>query len=272
MPNVVKGIINFITKKEVYGVVITIAVAYFIYQTISIILEELINSGKNHYEIKKRRTITKLLKNIVKYIILIIAGLTILSIYGINVMGMIAGLGITATIIGLALQDTFKDIINGITIILENYFIVGDVVKYNDFSGEVIEFGLKSTKIKNATGTVLTVANRNIMEIENISKKEQVVMINLPLPYEEKVEKIEKIINESILPMLSKIENVAPDSVKYLGVNELADSCIKYLITFSCKRDTQWQAKRDANKILLTELRKHNISIPYPQLEVHNGK
>ena len=40
---------------------------------------------------------------------------------GVNVKGMVAGLGITATIIGLALQDTLKDIINGINLILENY-------------------------------------------------------------------------------------------------------------------------------------------------------
>ena len=63
-----------------------------------------------------------------------------------------------------------------------------------------------------------------------------------------------------------------PDSVKYLGVNELAESCINYLIMFRCKRDTQWQAKRDVNRIIITELNKAKVSVPYPQLEVHYEK
>lgn len=267
MIEILKGILNIITKKEVYGVVITLAVAYFIYRTATIILDEVINYGKNTYEKKKRRTVTNLFQNIIKYFILIVALLVILSIYGINVGAMIASLGIAATIIGLALQDTFKDIINGISIITENYFIVGDTVTYNNFTGEIIEFGLKSTKIKNVNGEVLIVANRNILEIVNISQKEQAVVINIPVTYDNTVETVEEIINNQILPKIKEIENVNKDSVKYLGVNELAATHIKYLINFSCKRETHWQAKRDANKIILDELAKKNISTKYSQLE-----
>ena len=272
MINFLKVVLNFFSKKEVYGTIITIAACYFIYRTITIGMDEIFIQSNNSYEKKKRKTITKLFQNIIRYIMLIIATLTLLSIYGFNVKGMITGLGITATIIGLALQDTFKDIISGINIIMENYFIVGDIVTYGEFTGEVIEFGLKSTKIKNAAGDVLIIANRNIMELKNISSREHTVMVNVPVPYEEDVDKIEKIINKNILPKVGKVDNVDPSSVKYLGVNELADSCLKYLIAFTCKRDTQWQAKRDVNKVIITELNKANVSIPYPQLEVHYEK
>lgn len=272
MIEILKVIFNIITKKEVYGVVVTLAIAYFVYRTTAIILQEVINFGRDKYEIKKRLTITKLFQNIAKYIIILIALLAILSIYGVNVAGMIAGLGITATIIGLALQDTFKDIINGIGIILENYFIVGDIVDYNGFSGEVIEFGLKSTKIKDCSGQVMIIANRNILEIKNLSQESQALLMNIQLPYEKDVVAMEKIINYKILPKIAKIENVDPESATYLGINELSDSCIKYLIQFKCKRETQWQAKRDANRIIITELNKANVSVPYPQLEVHYEK
>lgn len=263
MIEILKVILNIITKKEVYGVVVTLAVAYFIYRTATIILDEVINYGKNPYEKKKRRTVTNLFQNIIKYFILIVALLVILSIYGINVGAMIASLGIAATIIGLALQDTFKDIINGICIITENYFIVGDVIQYKTFTGEVIEYGLKSTKIKNSNGEVMIIANRNILEITNFSKKEQVVTIDVAVSYEQGVDKVEEVINKKILPKIKKIENVNEESVKYLGINEIAASHIKYLIQFSCKRDKHWQAKRDANKVVLDELTKENISTKY---------
>ncbi len=271
MTNILKAIINIFTKKEVYGVIITLAISYFVYKTIAIFLEETINSGKGSYELKKRKTITRLFKNIVKYIILISAILTILSIYGVNVKGMITGLGVTATIIGLALQDTFKDIINGISIITENYFIVGDIISYNGFTGEVIEFGLKSTKVKNVNGEVMIIANRNIMEIKNLSQKDQIVQIPIPLPYGEDIDKLEKIIKKEIIPQIEKLENVTQQSVEYLGISELADSSVNYLIQFHCKREKQWALKRMANRVILSTLNKNNVSVPFPQVEVHNG-
>ena len=263
MIDILKGILNILTKKEVYGVIVTIAIAYFLYKTSTIVLNEIMNYGKNQYERKKRKTVTNLFQNIIKYIILILAVLAILSIYGINIGGIVASLGIAATVIGLALQDTFKDIINGISIITENYFIVGDIVQYKTFTGEVIEFGLKSTKIENENGEVMIVANRNILELTNLSQKEQAVSINIAISNTVDSKEVEKIIETRILPRLEKIKFVNKSTVEYLGVNEIASTHIKYLVRFSCERDKNLQAKRDANKIILEELSKADISTKY---------
>ena len=201
MIEILKGILNILTKKEVYGVIVTIAVSYFVYQTATIILNEIMNYGQNHYERKKRKTVTNLFQNIIKYIIIIFAVLAIFSIYGINIGGIVASLGIAATVIGLALQDTFKDIINGISIITENYFIVGDIVQYKTFTGEVIEFGLKSTKIKNQNGEVMVIANRNILELVNLSQKEQVVSIDIPIANTIDSKEVEKVIEKKIFKL-----------------------------------------------------------------------
>lgn len=263
MIDILKGILNILTKKEVYGVIVTIAISYFVYQTATIVLNEIMNYGKNHYERKKRKTVTNLFQNIIKYIILIFAVLAIFSIYGINIGGIVASLGIAATVIGLALQDTFKDIINGISIITENYFIVGDIVQYKTFTGEVIEFGLKSTKIKNTNGEVMVIANRNILELVNLSQKEQVVSIDIAIANTVDSKDVEKVIEKKILPRFETIKYVNKNSIEYLGVNEIASTHIKYLVRFSCEREKNLQAKRDANKIILEELTKSEISPKY---------
>ena len=268
----IKTIINFFTKKEVYSIIATLAVSYFIYKTLTIILDEIINTGKNSYDKKKKTTITGLFENVAKSIIVLMDALVILNIFGFNVKGMVAGLGITATIIGLALQDTLKDIISGVHIISENYFIVGDIIQFGTFTGTVVEFSLKSTKIRNANGEILIVANRNIMEVKNLYQKEHVVYYDIPCPYEVSVDRVEKIIKTSILGKIKKLDNVDESSVNYLGVNDLSDSCVKYLIAFKCKRDTYWGVKREVNSIILKELNKNKISVPYPQLEVHYEK
>ena len=133
MITIIETIFRIIAKKEIYGTFLIVIGSVIIYTLISSALEKAINTGKTNYEKKKRTTIIRLFQNILKYVIIILAILSILSLFGINVKTMVAGLGITATIIGLALQDTFKDIINGISIITENYFIVGDMpfMSYN---------------------------------------------------------------------------------------------------------------------------------------------
>lgn len=265
-------LVSLITKKEVYGFIITVLIGIVLYRISVIVLEKIVKSGKTDYERKKRRTIVELLKNIFKYSIFIIVILFILNLYGYDVKALVAGLGIIATVLGLALQDTLKDFIGGITIIIENYFVTGDIVEYNGFTGTVIELTLKSTKIKAPTGNVLVVSNRNINEIINLSQKVATVFITLPLAYEEDVLSVEKVINNKIAKEVSKLEGVVKNSFKYHGVSKLDSSSVNYLISVDCKQDKRWQIERDLTRTALILLNQNNIKIPYEQVEVHNAK
>lgn len=265
-------IVSLITKKEVYGFIVTVLIGIILYRITVIVLEKIVTAGKTEYERKKRRTIVELLKNVFKYIIAIIVILFILNLYGYDVKALVAGLGIIATVLGLALQDTLKDFIGGITIIIENYFVTGDIVEYNGFTGTVIELTLKSTKIKAVTGDVLVISNRNINEVVNLSQKTATVFVQIPIAYEEDVTSVEKIINSKILKEANKIEGVTKDSSKYHGVSKLDSSSVNYMISVDCKQDSRWKVERALLRIALLELNKNNIKIPYNQVEVHNAK
>lgn len=262
---------NIITKKEIYGVVLILIGAYLVYKIFKSLTNKLIIAGKSNVEKKRRKTITELFQNIFKYLIGTIALLMILELFGVDTKSLVAGLGIVGAVLGLAMQDTIKDLISGITIMLENYYAVGDYVKYNTFTGEVISFGLKSTRIKNLNGEVLILSNRNVTEIINISQKTAEVIIDIPVAYETKITTVESAISE-ILEEIKKIEKVYPEFVEYWGINELGDSSIKYRIRISCDQDSQWQIKRQSLKIVKTILDKKKIKIPYKQVEVHNAK
>lgn len=264
-------ILKFITTKEVYGTVFIIAAAILFYNIAVHLTEKLLSTGKTPLERKRRRTIVDLFLNIIKYLVFIITCLMLLELYGINTKSLIAGLGIAGAVLGLALQDALKDIINGISIILENYYIVGDYVSYNGFTGEVINFGLKSTRIKNLNGEVLIVANRNVNEIINISQKAANVIIDIPVAYEAKINKVEAAIEE-IIAEIKKLPNVNPNQIEYQGINQLDDSKVDYRLKITCDQEKQWDIKRQSLKIVKQILDKNKIKIPYQQLEVHNAK
>ena len=264
--------LNFIGKVEVYGPLVTILVAYIIYNIIKSTLTKLISHGnKNTYESKKRKTVIVLLTNIIKIFTIIIVILIILNIYKIDTTSIIASLGVASAVLGLAFQDTLKDVIAGITIILENYYIVGDFIKYKDFMGEVVSFGFKSTKVKNFDNEIMTISNRNISEIINLSQEKAAVIIDIPIAYEEDIDKVEKTI-DVILKKIAKDKDVFADACSYLGVNKLDSSSVNYIIRFLCDHDKQWNCRRMALRIIKQELDKAGIKIPYNQIEVHNGK
>lgn len=265
-----ENILDFVLTKKVLGSAITILVAVILVRIFKNIISKVLIKGKTDYEIKRRKTIIELIGSIFKYIIYIIAGLIILDFYGVNTRSLIASIGVAGAVLGLALQDTLKDFIGGISLILENYLAVGDTVTYNDFTGEVIELGLRVTKIKKASGEVLVIANRNIDTIINLSQKKANLYLEIDTAYEEKENKVEKVLmkvlDDAIVEKL-----ILPDS-EYLGVNDLSASSVKYLVKINCNQNKRYEIRREMLKRIKLAYDKNNIKIPYNQIEVHHGQ
>ena len=95
------------------------------------------------------------------------------------------------------------------------------------------------------------------------------LQINIPTAYEEKYEKVEKILKQTLDDIYNKYEDVK--KVEFLGIDSFENSCVNYLIRITCSRETQWDLKRLILKDIKNAYDKNNIKIPYDQLEVHNG-
>ena len=153
--------------------ILFILVVYLILRRILKIVFEKAGGKKASPAGKQRvKTISQMLSSILRYVFLIIILLVILSILGVNVTSLLAGLGIMTAIIGLGFQDMIKDFIAGIAIIAENQFSVGDTViaQADGFKGTVTNIGLKTTEITNDKGEVKIMANHNIDGLINCSR------------------------------------------------------------------------------------------------------
>ena len=243
-----------------------------VYIVIGIILLRIIKFvidkvSKNKYVDKKKKTIISLIKNILKYLVYIFVILSILSVYGVDTSGIIASLGVAGLVIGLALQDIIADFVAGIFILFDDQYIIGDVVEINGFKGEVIGFGLMSTKIKNANGDVLILSNSSFKEVINYSRTNNNLVITLDVAYDTDIDKLEKIL-KSLEDDVKKMENVVGE-YKLLGINEFSSSSIKYLVCIECKANCQYQIKRDYFKLVKSVFDKNKIEIPYNKLDIN---
>ena len=261
-----KSIFDSIWYTRIIQSLIVIVVSLMLYKFVTYILNKSEEKSKiKLFTSSKGKTYIKLIKSVVKYIILILALLSILKINGIDINSVLAGVGIFGVIFGLAIQDWLKDIIRGSSIISDDYFEVGDIVKYKNIEGKVLVIGLKTTKIQDlATSNIVSISNRNIDEVEKVS---HFIYVRVPMPYEVSLSKAEKAIDD-ILNIVGNNNKVV--NCKYKGVAELADSSIEYLIEVECNPQFKLQVKRDTLRSILSGLEKNRIEVPYTQIDIHN--
>ena len=216
------------------------------------------------------KTTQILILNIIKYIIIFIVVLAIFSTFGINISSILAGLGITTAILGLALQDFAKDIIAGISIITEGQYEVGNTIEVDGFMGEVVYLGLKTTRIKNFKGAVKIIANHNMDKIINYSLNNSLAVIDVSTGYDHDPEQIEKSLNALSERLKGKIE-YATSEMKILGITDLGDSGVIYRVTVEVEPMQHFVVERFLRKEIKKAFDKDKIKIPYTQIEVHHG-
>ena len=205
-----------------------------------------------------------MLKSIIFAVVLIVVVLTVLQLLGINVSSILAGVGIARIIIGFALQDALKDIFRGLVIVADDYYDIGDVIKYGDNVGQVTSINLRTTKMQDInTMNIVSIANRNIDQVEKVSG---CIYIQVPFSHSLKTEKAEEAMKE-IVKNLEK--QALLTSVLYQGITEFADSSINHQVVVTCDPMDRLQARRDALSTIAKTLEENKISIPYSQLDIH---
>ena len=256
--------IKFLLSNKFILPVIYIVIGIIMYNVIKVIINKI---NKSRFTNKKKITIISLIRNIIKYLIMIFVILAILNVYNVDTSGVIASIGVTGVIIGLAFQDIVADFLAGMFILFDNQFALGDIVTIDGFKGEVISLGLMSTKIRAASGDVKILPNSSFRTVINHSMNDAVLLINIDVAYDTDIDKLEKVLKEMEEEVL-KIDGVV-GKYKLLGINEFASSSIKYLVSFNSKYDKQYQVKRDFNMLIKRYFEKAHIEIPYSKVDVY---
>lgn len=259
--------------KEIYLTVIIVVLSFVIEKILKGLVKKAFNPAKKHkkFDARKVSTIRSLLCSIIKYAVWILALLSLLGIYGVNTAALVTGLGVVSLVIGLAFQDILKDVLVGTSILFENWFAVGDLVKVGDFTGTIISIGLKSSRIQAYSGEIKIISNRNISEVINYSLDKTLAVVDIPVSYETKLDKAEKILQVTSATLKEKIPSLIEEPEVW-GVQELADSAVVFRIAGKCKPAKHFEVARQMKKEYKNALDKNGIKIPYMQIEVHNEK
>ena len=123
--------------------------------------------------IASRRSLASVAESVGRVAVVVIGGFVIAGYAGINLNGLIAGLGITGLALALAAKDSVSNIFGAISILIDQPFNVGDWIIVDGVEGEVVNIGLRTTLIRTSADTMITVPNSNMVNspVENFSKR-----------------------------------------------------------------------------------------------------
>ncbi|MBD3354686.1 mechanosensitive ion channel [Candidatus Woesearchaeota archaeon] len=203
--------------------------------------------------------------------------LGILQVWGIEIGPLLAGLGIGGVAIAFALQKTLGNVFGGISMIFDRSISVGDVVVLdNDLRGEIVDIGLRSTKVKTFDNEFIIVPNGKLseMNIHNVAKPEPSVRIIIPfgVKYGSKVDKVKKTVLKAI-DKLEYLDRSTKDKKPLVRFMEMGDSALLFKAYFYIKSyKDRYEAIDQSTTMIYNALNKAKISIPFPQMDVHVKK
>ena len=226
---------------------------------------------KIKFNSRKVTTIAKLLFNFLKWVIAIAAVFFIINAWGASTTITLASAGILTLIIGLGSQTLVADILAGLFIVFEGDFQVGDIVVIDGWRGEVLEIGIRTTKLIDAGGNIKIISNNEIKTIINQTQELSIARCEVSISYSARIEKVEAIISDNIQKIAEKIPAIV-EGPFYKGVSELGESSVVLLFLAKCKENDIYQVQRDLNRDIKILFDDNNVEIPFNQLVVHMGE
>ncbi|TCM14383.1 small-conductance mechanosensitive channel [Novosphingobium sp. PhB165] len=192
-----------------------------------------------------------------------VAVVLVLGNLGVNVTGLIAGLGVGGIAIGLAAQGIFADLFAALAILFDRPFRIGDSIAYDDGAGTVEEIGLKSTRVRGAAGEERIIANKKLLDFEILNTTRRLhnrFKFDFCLGYATPPELILQ------LPaILKEVVESEGHTLIHGGLNGFAAKGLSYDVEFESKgTDFEADARDRLAAAILACFRHHEISLAYP--------
>jgi MscS family membrane protein len=214
---------------------------------------------------------------ILRGIIMAIGLGSILQIWGINVAGLVAGLGIGGLAFALAAKDTAANLFGSIALLLDKSIRIGEWIKIDGIEGTVEDIGMRTTKIRAFDKSLVTLPNQMIANspIENFSRREtRRIKMKIGITYSATGEQMRNILLD-IKTMLRNHEGISQKSTMLVNFTSFDDSSLGILIyTFS--NTAVWRKymdiREDVNLKIMKIIEDNNAEFAFPSQSIYIEK
>jgi len=229
----------------------------------------------------RSRTLLLLFRKFILTMLIVFAGLTILSSLGVNIGPLIAGAGIFGLAIGFGAQTLVKDIISGIFFLIDDAFRIGDYVESGSMKGTVEQISLRSLRLRHPRGMIHTIPFSDLSSVTNFSRDYIITKLTFRVRYDTDVNKVRKIIKK-IDEEISKNPEIGKSllgKIKSQGVKSLDDSAMVMRVKFKSIPGEQFIIQREVYRLLQEKFHKagiefahRNVTVYFPPEMTQGGK
>ncbi len=245
--------------------IVIVAVTWFIARLLEALIDEYLAPIVEKSESDLDDQLLPVAKKAIKYTIWILGIIVALNNAGFNVGAILAGLGIGGLALAMAAKDTVANIFGGFTVFTDKPFVLGDRIKISGYDGTVLEVGIRSTRIKTLSGTVLTVPNMQFTGniVENVTlEPSRKVTLNLGLTYDTPEDKIQVAIDilKDIIANTEGAEDNYPTAF-----NSFGDLSLGILFIYDIKKGADiLQVQTDVNMQILKRFNENKLEFAFP--------
>jgi moderate conductance mechanosensitive channel len=245
--------------------IVIAAIAFFLNKLLSIMTRRTVRVAEQHAagpgRLAEVRTLSGVIRATGLAIIGLIAGLQFLDALGFNLAPLIASAGVAGVAIGLAAQNIVKDMFNGILILVEGQFNVGDTVRLAGSTGVVEAMTLRKTSVRDGDGTLYIIPNSQITTVANLSAGYSVATINVSVDFSADPDAVAKILNEIAMEVRNSADfkNLFLQDPQVLGVDSVKGSQMIFPVVFKTRATQQYGPIREFQRRVRLALEQNHM-------------
>lgn len=237
-------------------------------------LNELDALEASRHRIARRRTLLSVARKGLSVLIVTLATLLILSRLGIDTAPLLATAGVLGLAIGFGAQKLVQDVINGVFILVEDLFAVGDVIEVNGTAGLVENVNIRNVRLRDFAGVVHTVPFSSIETVSNLTKDFSCYVFDVGVAYQENVDKVIEVLHEigRDLRQDPAFSELIQNDLEVFGLDRFDDSAVVIKARIKTLPIQQWTVGREFNKRMKKKFDELGIEIPFPHRTLYFGE
>lgn len=214
-------------------------------------------------------TLYRLIAQILRGVLATVMSFLLLDMIGIDMRPVVAGVGVVGLALSLAAQNLIRDYITGFMILFEDQFNVGDFISAAGFSGTVEEFSLRSTKLRDVSGSLIIIPNSSILTVQNYNKAWSAALVDIGISYESDYKKALDIAAEVAGEMAGDPANSIIETPVTQGIVSFNDNAVMLRTIIKTDAGQQWVVGRTYRQKLKDAFDLNGIVFAHPRLIVH---
>ncbi len=223
---------------------------------------------------QRARTVASLLNNIAAVVIITGAALSVLSTaLGIKIAPLLAGVGVLGLAVSFGAQSLVKDVINGIFILMEGQFGIGDVIRVGETAGMVEKITLRTTTLRDLEGVVHIIPNGEINRVSNLTKTFSRAVLDIRVAYREDVDRVIGVLRDIGARLHADPEwrPLLIEEPEVLGIQMFSESAVIIRVVVKTLPLKQWDVARELRRRIKKRFDEERIEIPFPHLTFYWG-